>query len=196
MNSLKDGFLLAFSEEMYYTKDLKQKTSKKKSFSRIMPKVKGFYMFFRGDGEDKLFLGYQPDVDNYPLVNDMTSCDIDLSKKVYFFLKGGYGNILVSYHYEGENEYKKCANIDHPINVLKNFYPVLYARSTKGSKFSVKLNSMTFSTEIDNVAISEHESKYDQHLPKLFKKIAFLKNNQEYLNAHQKENTDENLNIP
>lgn len=195
-NSLKDGFYLGLTNDKFNSFEIDEKNRNKKDFVKIMPKKIGFFMYMNGNNENQLRVGFKNNKKRYSK-KDYQKCNIDFSKgKILFFIKGGAGKIVVSYHYEDETDYTKCLDVEYKKVNLSKFYPVFFARSVKGSKFRVKLSAMTFSTHIDNPSISENEAKFDDHLPKLFKHIAFLKKNSEYLNTFKKETTDDKLNIP
>lgn len=196
MNSLKDGIFLGLSKEKFNTFELDDKNKNKSDFVKIMPKKIGFFMYLNGKNDNQLRTGFKKNKKKYSK-KDYNKCNIDFGKgKVLFFIKGGAGKIVVSYHYEDEDHYTKCVDVQHKDINLSRFYPIFFARSVKGSKFRVKLSAMTFSSHVDNPSISENEAKFDEHLPKLFKHIAFLKKNSDYLNTFKKEVKDENLNIP
>jgi hypothetical protein len=191
----KNGFYLGLSEEKFDSFEMNKKVYSKRDFLKVIPKKLGFFMFIKGTEDGKLYSGYKNDKKAFSN-KDYSSCDVDFSKgKVLFFLKGGAGKIVVSYHYENDRDFQKCVDLSYDQKKLQVFYPILYARSVPKSPFRIKLSAMTFSTHVDNPNISENESKFDDHLPKLFKHIAFLKNNSDYLKTFRKETTDENLNI-
>ena len=104
--------------------------------------------------------------------------------------------ILVNYHYEGETEYKKCMEVNHPRYQLKNFYITLFARSTEESTLRYDVSSMTYSSDKENIGVSEFEAKFDENIPKLFKQISFYKANQEILRSKTPKLDIDKLDIP
>lgn len=102
----------------------------------------------------------------------------------------------MTYHYEGETEYRKCMEITFPRNQFKNFFVSLFARSGPESKLAYDVTSMTFSTDEENIGVSEFEAKYDENIPKLFKEISFYKTNQEALRHKTAAVQGDKLDIP
>lgn len=191
LETKKDGFLMILTKEPPSPKDLNGKFERNNLFVDEMPRKNGFKMFFNG-GENKLFVSYGDKGQENGL-----SCDLDLvnRKKINFYLKGNGNSVIVSYHYDDSTDYEKCVEVFVPGNSMNAFFPIFYARSAGSSAFQIDVNSMTLSTIIENIGISTFEAKFDENMPKLFKKISFLKKNSEYLKSKEKKTTPENLNI-
>ena len=188
----KDGFGLILTKDPPGPKDLNDKFDKKNLFLNEMPKKNGFVLYFTG-GVNKLFSSYR---DNGK--EKVLNCDLDLTnrKKINFYLKGNINSVIVSYHYDDSTEYTKCMEVFIPNKSLDAFFPIFYARAAGSSAFQIDINAMTLSTIVENIGISEFEAKMDENMPKLFKKISFLKKNNEYLKSRSKDSKKpESLNI-
>jgi hypothetical protein len=187
-----DGFAFILTEDPPGPKDLNDKSEPNTKFVDMFPKKTGLSVYFN-PVESKLYAGYNI---NEKGEGNSLSCNLDMTKKKFFiFIKGQEDRVVVSYHYEGDHDYDKCVELVKPENSLKQAFPVIYARSGVNSLFQINLTSMTLSSHSENIGISEFEAKYDQSVPKLFKKISFLKKNQEYLKSQEKPIIAENLNI-
>lgn len=127
----------------------------------------------------------------------MPSCEVDLDKStVNFYVKATGTQILVTLHYEGETEYKKCMEINLARNKFKSFYVTMVARSTEGSGLRYDVSSMTLSTDTENSGVSEFEAKFDENIPKLFKQISFYKANSDTLKSKMNKVDPDKLDIP
>ena len=55
---------------------------------------------------------------------------------------------------------------------------------------------MTFASVIENLQITQFETRFDSYMPKLFKEISFLKKNDNYMKDLKKKYfSEENLNV-
>lgn len=127
----------------------------------------------------------------------MVNCEIDLDRStVNFYIKSDNTQIYVTYHYENETEYKKCMEITFPRNEFKSFFVSLFARSTPQSTLRYDISSMTYSADVENIGVSEFESKFDENIPKLFKQISFYKANQDVLKSKIPNLESNKLDIP
>lgn len=48
------------------------------------------------------------------------------------------------YHYEGEYEYRVCSIINVTWKSLRNFFPIVYAKSAQNNALKFNLSSMVF----------------------------------------------------
>lgn len=131
-----------------------------------------------------------------PEIKTLVNCKIDLDRPVNIYIKSSSTQILVNYHYEKENEYKKCMEVTFPRYQFKNFFVSLFARSSAESNFRYDVSSMTYSSDVENTGVSEFEAKFDENIPKLFKQISFYKANQDILKSKNPKLESNRLDIP
>ena len=74
----------------------------------------------------------------------MQVCDLSANlsvDKVYVYLQASPGQIHVSFHMGSDNAgYKECGIVYIPESDLLTFYPIMFARSVKGSKFGINVS--------------------------------------------------------
>lgn len=154
-------------------------------------------MFTLGGNDNKLYVGYKSKSGKYPALNTIDSCEIDLDRStVSFYIKAMDNQVIVSYHYGNESEYKKCVTLTSKRYQFKSFYLTMMARSHGESNLRYDITSMTFSTDEENPEVSEFEGKFDENIPKLFKQISFYKANADVLKSKDAKIDPSKLDIP
>lgn len=153
-------------------------------------------MFTLGGNNNKFYGTYKSRAGKQLEIRSLVSCEIDTKKPVNFYIKSEGSQIYVTYHYDNETEYRKCMEITFPRHQFKNFFVSLFARSSAESKLAYDLTSMTFSSDAENIGVTEFEAKFDENIPKLFKQISYYKTNQDTLKTRHPTAQSDNLDIP
>jgi hypothetical protein len=155
--------------------------------------VKGLYMYFHGQSS-RLFMGYNG---SFGKLNTLTpkTFEIDLKRTMFFYIRGSEGELSVSIHYDGEEKFQPCHTFDFRKEDMELFFVNFFARSGKSSKFMIDVKSLVFSSDVENIGISEFEARMDDEAQKLFKQISFYSLNESALKSKKKTIDDEDLKV-
>jgi hypothetical protein len=155
--------------------------------------LKGLYLYFQG-GNGKLYVGYN-DKDQMLDTGVVKSCNLESRKSVFFYIHGDGPEITVATHSEAEGKFTRCAEFEiNPLD-MEQFYVNFFARSFNTSGFMIDIKSLIFSTRIENIAISEFQSKIDEGSKNLFRQISFYSLNEQLLKEKKKAAGNDDYNI-
>jgi hypothetical protein len=150
-------------------------------------------MYFTGK-KNTLYLGYNKRTDNV-LIKNLVTCDLQIGRIMYFYVRGTSSQVSISVHYEKEDKYKTCAVMDVGQGELDLFYVNFLARSHKNASFMVDVNSMVLSTDVENIGVSEFGAGVDENAQKLFRQISFYSLSEDLIKEKTRAVASEDLNI-
>lgn len=61
-----------------------------------------------------------------------------------------------------------CTSVKLQEKILDSFFPIFYAKSSKDNSLMFNIKSMAFNSVLENINVSEYETKYDHNMTKLF----------------------------
>ena len=125
----------------------------------------------------------------------MKTCDIEVGRNIFFYVRGTSSQVTVSIHYEKEEKYRECVSFNVDWRQLELFYVNLFARSVSDTAFMAEVRSMDLSTDVENIGLSLFEANVDENAQKLFRQISFYKLNNDFIKARAAERSDEQMDI-
>ena len=102
------------------------------------------------------------------------------------------GVLTVSKGEEGKQGYQICGRITVDNKWIKSFYVTMFGYSGASSNFRIDMKTLILSTEIENLGVSEFESRFDENDHKLFRQIHYFSVNKNETDRYMKEfNSDD-----
>ena len=153
----------------------------------------GFFFYQSGTDSSKLQFGYSNRETEFNSPENQF-CLLDDPESVSIFVSLSNGILTVSKSEEGKPGYQKCGQINIQDKWIKSFYMTMFGYSGPSSNFRIDLKTLILSTEIENLGISEFESRFDENDHKLFRQIHYFSVNKNETDRYIKDfNTDSEI---
>lgn len=179
MKEADDGFMVLLSTQPFkpdYIVPSDNKTAA--GFENRLGKVDtaGFYFYFTGSEKGKVYVGHSETTLDFSKATAGT-CSFDWSETPRFFIRLAKGVLYLSKGNLKNGDYEVCWQKKLEAPWMISFYLSMFARSSPLSSFRIDVKSIIFSTDLENLGISEFEAKYDDNDHKLFRQIHFFQVN-------------------
>lgn len=131
---------------------------------------------FPGDENGKAYVSYSEN--RLPLTKSMSqTCNFQPSANNRFMIRLAKNSLTFSAINPKTGLYEVCWSNQLANPWMKSFFITMLARSAPARAFRLNVNSLLFSTDLENLGISEFEAKYDDNDHKLFRQIHFFQVN-------------------
>lgn len=131
---------------------------------------------FPGDEIGKAYINFSDN--RLPLTKSSShACNFETSPSNQFMIRLAKNSLTFSTTNPKTGLYEVCWSNQLTNPWMKSFFLTMLARSAPARAFRLNINSLVFSTDLENLGISEFEAKYDDNDHKLFRQIHFFQVN-------------------
>jgi hypothetical protein len=154
--------------------------------------MSGIYLYCTGASADTFYVGYS---NSRIIFNEESSskCQFKPSESSRFMVRVAKNILYFSVSKSVGSDFEICSKVELTETGIRSFHLNMLAKSDEGSSFRIDVKSLILSTDVENLGISEFESKFDDNDHKLFRQIHFFqinKNETESYFKHQSQDID------